>query len=150
MSIKILSSYTCANTDPSVSLLEMWIRLLNDLWILWSLTSRYTCLSMSREAAQMCDPYTWGVPEHHGQRLTNPGNVDSLKEGEEEMTSPIVFQVREIRKTLSAEILGHQFVKMVAFFVNFRKSSSSGLRPVISHDWSLFLHGIDASQKTTS
>lgn len=86
--------------------------------------SKYTCLNdqmRPRDVQSLC----LGVPEHHGQRLANSGNVPSLKEEEEEMTSSITFQVREISKTLAVEILVHQFVKMDALLMDFKKSSSS-------------------------
>jgi len=52
---------------------------------------------MIREAVQMSDPCAEEVPEHHGQRLANPGEVHSLQE--EGMASPVIFQVREIKTT---------------------------------------------------
>lgn len=90
MSIKVLPSFTCTNADLSNRLLEMRIQLLDDLWLPWGLLSRCTLVCITACPDELRGSLCLGVPEHHGQRLSDPGNIDpSLKE---EMTPYIIFQ----------------------------------------------------------
>lgn len=89
---KILPSYTCANTDLSNRLLEMWIQFLDDLWLLWGLMSRYTLLyihlCMTRWAARI--PVPWGAWAPWTE-TEKPRRCWFLKE---EMTPHIIFQIK--------------------------------------------------------
>lgn len=142
--IKILPSYTCANTDLSNRLLEMWIQLLDDLWLLWGLMSRYTLVHTSLyDQASCTDPCAFGCLSTMDRDWETQEML--ILEGGDDARYNFPDH-----KTVSVQILGHQFAKMNALFLDFRKSSSSGLRPVITHDRFLFLHRIDASQNITS
>lgn len=142
MSIKTLPSYTYVNTDLANGLLETWIQLLDDLWLPSGLLSRCTLVyihCMSRWAVWI--PVPWGAWAPWTE-TEKPRKCWFLKE---EMTAHIIFQTRK-----PSMFLGHQFARMDALFMDFRKSSSSGLRPVITHDRFLFLHSTDVSQKISS
>lgn len=91
--IKILPSYTCANTDLSNRLLEMWIQLLNDLWLLWAScpgTLWYIHLCMTRRAARIPVPLGAWAPWTETEK---PRKCWFLKE---EMTPDIIFQIMKL------------------------------------------------------
>lgn len=93
MSIKILPSYTCANAGLSNRLLEMWILLLDDLWLPCGLLSRCTLVCthcVPRWAGWI--PGLWGAWAPWTE-TEQPRKHWSLKE---EMTPHIIFQIRKL------------------------------------------------------